>query len=251
MSSPIPAPTRATVAAAITGLDIVSPLGVSREEHWAAVLAGSLGLAATASFDSARLDNPISGEIPNLPMDRLPSRLIPATDRMTKISLLAAAGAIADSGADAEAPDGIGVVTAATAGGYTFGQNELQALWGRGPRHVSTHQSYAWFYAVNTGQISIRHGFKGHSGVIVADDAGGLDALAAAQRRLSRGNHTVLAGSVDSAMCPWGRVAQTSTGMTSPVTDPGAAYLPFDRRAQGWVHGEGGAHFVLQATENR
>jgi act minimal PKS chain-length factor (CLF/KS beta) len=237
----------------VTGIDIISPLGLSREEHWAAALDGATGLGPTRGFDSLRLDNPISGEVDGFSADRLPSRLLPATDRMTQMSLLIAEAAIADSGLDDAGVDRdeIGVVTAASAGGYAFGQRELQNLWSKGPRFISTHQSYAWFYAVNTGQISIRHGFKGHSGVVVADHAGGLDAVAAAARRLDRGDQAVVTGAVDSVMCPWGRVAQTSTGMTSSVADPHTAYLPFDERASGWVHGEGGAHLVLRSGDHR
>nr|AAP69574.1 putative beta-ketoacyl synthase [Streptomyces griseoflavus] len=236
------------MTAHITGIDIVSPLGLSREEHWKALLDGCSGLRATQSFDSSRYDNPISGEVPHFAPEGLPKRLLPATDRMTQMSLVAAAGAFDDSGVDTSRVDplGVGVMTASTAGGYAFGQKELQNLWSKGPRYVSTHQSYAWFYAVNTGQISIRHGCQGHSGVIVADDAGGLDAISFAARRLARGNRVMLTGSVDSTMCPWGRVAHTSTGMLSASTDARAAYLPFDARANGWVNGEGGAHLVLQ-----
>ncbi|WP_410634895.1 beta-ketoacyl synthase N-terminal-like domain-containing protein [Amycolatopsis sp. cmx-4-83] len=234
---------------AVTGLEVVSPIGLSREQHWVALLDGVSGLGPTKGFDSARLGNPISGEIAGFTPDVLPSRLLPATDRMTQLSLVTAEGAVEDSGIDVanHDPDGIGVVTSASAGGYAFGQRELQNLWSKGPKFVSTHQSYAWFYAVNTGQISIRHGYRGHSGVIVADDAGGLDAIAGAARRLDRGNHAVLTGAVDSAMCPWGRVAQTSTGLTSGHSDARRAYLPFDERASGWVHGEGGAHLVLES----
>lgn len=245
--SVIPTPTPAPV---FTGIAVISPLGLTREEHWAAVLAGVNGLAPTRSFDSARLGSPLSGEIDDLPLDQLPGRLIPATDRMTRISLLAAEAAVADSGLElAELdPDTVGVITAASAGGYAFGQQELQNLCTQGPRYVSTHQSYAWFYAVNTGQISIRHGYKGHSGVVVADGAGGLDAMAYSARRLRRGNAAVVSGAIDSVMCPWGRVAQTSTGDTSTGTNPATAYLPFDSRAAGWVPGEGGAHLVLSAA---
>lgn len=240
----------ATAAPVFTGVEIISPLGLSREDHWAAVLDGANGLAPTRQFDSARLGAPLSGEVGDLPVERLPSRLLPATDRMTKMSLLAAEGAIADSGLESAGvdPDAVGVITAASAGGYAFGQQELQNLWAKGPRFVSTHQSYAWFYAVNTGQISIRHGYKGHSGVVVADDAGGLDALAQSARRLRRGSQAVLSGAVDSTMCPWGRVAHTSTGLVSAATDPALAYLPFDTRAGGWVQAEGGAHLVLSAA---
>ncbi|MFF2142289.1 beta-ketoacyl synthase N-terminal-like domain-containing protein [Kitasatospora sp. NPDC058190] len=233
----------------ISGIDVVSPLGRSREEHWKALLDGCSGLGVTRSFDSTLYDNPVSGEVLDFDPKGLPSRLLPATDRMTQMSLVTAAGAFEDSGIDLDGVDplDIGVMTASTAGGYAFGQKELQNLWSKGPKYVSTHQSYAWFYAVNTGQISIRHGCQGHSGVIVADDAGGLDAVALAARRLARGNQIMLTGSVDSTMCPWGRVAHTSTGQLSRSADPRTAYLPFDERADGWVNGEGGAHLVLRS----
>lgn len=54
-------------------------------------------------------------------------------------------------------------------GGFEFGQRELRKLWGIGPERVSAYQSFAWFYAVNTGQISIRHGMRGHSSVLVSE----------------------------------------------------------------------------------
>ncbi len=70
------------------------------------------------------------------------------------------------------------VITASSSGGNEFGQREIQNLWGKGPLFVGAYQSIAWFYAATTGQISIRHGMKGPSGVVVAEGAGGLEALA-------------------------------------------------------------------------
>lgn len=112
--------------------------------------------------------------------DNLPSRLLPQTDRMTRLALVAADWALADAGIKPEdtAAFDMGVVTASSSGGFEFGQNELQKLWSKGSRYVSAYQSFAWFYAVNSGQISIRHGMKGPSGVLVSDQAGGLDAVA-------------------------------------------------------------------------
>ena len=63
----------------------------------------------------------------------------------------------------------MGVITASAAGGFEFGQGELQNLWARGSQYVSAYQSFAWFYAVNSGQISIRNGMKGPSGVVVSE----------------------------------------------------------------------------------
>ena len=94
------------------------------------------------------------------------------------------------------------VVTAASAGGFEFGQKELQALWSKGPAYVSAYQSFAWFYPVNTGQISIRHGMRGPGSALVAEQAGGLDALAKARRHVREGTALMLAGAVDGSLCP-------------------------------------------------
>lgn len=120
----------------------------------------------------------------------------------------------------------------------------------QGGQHVSAYQSFAWFYAVNSGQISIRGGLRGPSSVIVSDQAGGLDALAQARRQIRKGTSVVVSGAVDASICPWGWVAQLTSGRLSTAADPEHAYLPFDDRAAGHVPGEGGALLVLEAEEH-
>jgi len=142
----------------------------------------------------------------------------------------------------------MGVVTANASGGFEFGQRELQKLWSKGSRFVSAYQSFAWFYAVNTGQISIRHGMRGPCGVLVTEQAGGLDAVAEARRNIRRGTRVVLTGGMDASLCPWGLVAQITSGGLSSCDDPSRAYRPFDHGASGWVPGEGGAILVLEAA---
>jgi act minimal PKS chain-length factor (CLF/KS beta) len=68
----------------------------------------------------------------------------------------------------------------------------------QGGQYVSAYQSFAWFYAGNTGQISIRHALRGPSGV-VGEQAGGLDAVAKARRAVRRGTALVLTGGLDGA----------------------------------------------------
>ena len=82
----------------------------------------------------------------------------------TRLALVAAQGAIDGRrrGHRARMPDyDMGIVTANASGGFEFSQREFQKLWSQGPEHVSAYESFAWFYAVNTGQISIRHGMRG------------------------------------------------------------------------------------------
>ncbi|MDT0303929.1 ketosynthase chain-length factor [Streptomonospora wellingtoniae] len=237
----------------VTGLGIVSPNGAGIEEFWARTLAGDSGIATVTRFDPASYPSRLAGEVTDVAVeDNLPNRLLPQTDRMTRLSLVATDWALADAGADtAELPEfGTGVITAASSGGFEFGQNELQKLWRKGSRHVSAYQSFAWFYAVNTGQISIRNEMRGPSGVLVADQAGGLDALGQARRQVSKGTGLIVTGGVDGSICPWGWVAQTAQGRLSTENSPDRGFLPFDARAAGHVPGEGGAILIVEDAES-
>ncbi len=243
-------PTRSTTGpVAVTGIGVVAPNGLGAADHWAATLRGESGIGPVTRFDAGGYPARLAGEVPGFEArDHLPDRLLPQTDHMTRLALVAADWALADAGVDpAELPDfAMGVVTASSSGGFEFGQNELRALWSRGSRYVSAYQSFAWFYAVNTGQISIRHGLRGPSSVVVSDQAGGLDALAQACRQIAAGTPAMLSGGVDGSICPWGWVAQLAGERLSTSDDPHRAYLPFDPAAAGHVPGEGGALLVLE-----
>jgi len=232
-----------------TGIGVVAPNGVGVDDYWSATLAGRTGIGRVRRFSPDGYPSTLAGEVRGFEAtEYLPGRLIPQTDHMTRLALVAADLAIAHSGVRiGELPEfGAGVMTASSAGGFEFGQRELEKLWRKGPRSVSAYQSYAWFYAVNTGQISIRNRLRGASGVLVTDQAGGLDALAQARRQLRRGNTVMLAGGVDGSVCPWGWVAQMAAGRMSRGDDPDRAYLPFDAAANGHIVGEGGALLVME-----
>jgi act minimal PKS chain-length factor (CLF/KS beta) len=235
--------------AVVTGLGVIAPNGLTTAAFWAATLAGRTGLRRITRFDPGPYPVTVAGEVTGFdPGAHLSSRLLPQTDHMTRMALVASDQALADAGVrPAELPEfALGVVTASASGGFEFGQRELEKLWSRGAGHVSAYQSFAWFYAVNTGQISIRHGMRGPSGVLVAEQAGGLDAVAQARRQLRTGTELVVTGGVDSSLCPWGLVAQIPSGRLSHDADPATAYRPFAPDASGHVPGEGGAILVLE-----
>lgn len=236
----------------VTGLGVASPNGLGARDHWEATRGGKSGIGRLTRFDPSGYPAKLAGEIPGFAAEEhLPSRLIPQTDRMTRIALAAADWALADAGVSPDELAGfdMGVVTASASGGFEFGQNELRKLWGQGSQYVSAYQSFAWFYAVNSGQISIRNGMKGPSGVVVSDQAGGLDAVAQARRQIRKGTRLVVSGGVDASLCPWGWVAQLASGRLSTSEEPARAYLPFDRDAAGFVPGEGGAILILEDAE--
>jgi act minimal PKS chain-length factor (CLF/KS beta) len=237
----------------VTGIGVAAPNGLGAGDYWSATVDGRGGIGPVTRFDATRYPARLAGEVPGfVAKEHLPSRLLPQTDHMTRMALVAADWALADA---RMAPGGLpdfetGVVTASSSGGFEFGQRELENLWSKGGSHVSAYQSFAWFYAVNTGQISIRNGMRGPSGVVVSDQAGGLDALAQARRQIRNGTRMVVSGGVDGALCPWGWVAQMAGGRLSTSEEPERAYLPFDASARGHVPGEGGAILVLEDAES-
>ncbi|MEV5850315.1 ketosynthase chain-length factor [Streptomyces sp. NPDC048288] len=238
-----------TTPVVVTGLGIAAPNGLGTKDFWAATLRGESGIGPVTRFVPDQYPARLAGEVPGfVAEDHLPGRLLPQTDRMTRLALVAADWALEDAEvtpSELNAYD-MGVITASSSGGFEFGQNELQKLWSKGGQYVSAYQSFAWFYAVNTGQISIRNGMKGPSGVVVSDQAGGLDALAQARRQIRKGTRLIVSGAIDASICPWGWVAQLAAERLSRQDDPDRAYVPFDALADGHVPGEGGAILVLE-----
>ncbi|QMV21220.1 ketosynthase chain-length factor [Streptomyces sp. SCUT-3] len=238
-----------TVTTVVTGLGVAAPNGLGRDAYWKAVLAGHSGIGRVTRFDVSRYPSRLAGQIDDFdPSEHLPGRLLPQTDHSTRLAYAAADWALDDAqvGAGDLRDYDMGVVTANALGGFDFTHREFRKLWSRGPEYVSVYESFAWFYAVNTGQISIRHKMRGPSAALVAEQAGGLDALGHARRTVRRGTPLVVAGGVDSALDPWGYASQLSGGMVTTATDPLRAYLPFDAAASGHVPGEGGALLVLE-----
>ncbi|WP_309057392.1 beta-ketoacyl synthase N-terminal-like domain-containing protein, partial [Streptomyces sp.] len=198
-----------TASVVVTGLGVAAPNGLGTQDYWSATLGGKHGIGRITRFDPSAYPARLAGEVPGfVAEDHLSSRLLPQTDRVTRLALVAADWALKDAGADpGQLPEfDMGVITASAAGGFEFGQGELQNLWSRGSQYVSAYQSFAWFYAVNSGQISIRNGMKGPSGVVVSEGAGGLDAVAQARRQIRKGTALIVTGALDASICPWGWV---------------------------------------------
>jgi act minimal PKS chain-length factor (CLF/KS beta) len=238
-----------STSAVVTGIGTMVGDGAGVEAYWKAVLDGRSWIRPIQRYDASRYSARLAGQIAGFdPAKHLPSRLIPQTDRVTRLALVAADEALADARvtergyADYE----MGVVTSNASGGWEFTHTEMNKLWNRGPAQVSVYESFAWFYAANTGQISIRNGMRGASGVLVADQAGGLDAIGLARRNLRRGAKLMVTGGLDSSLDPWGWLSHFSGGEVSTAVEESDAYLPFDAAAHGYVPGEGGAILVLE-----
>jgi act minimal PKS chain-length factor (CLF/KS beta) len=236
--------------ALVTGLGIIAPNGIGVEEYWSATLTGKSGIRRLAHLDPAPYPVRLGGVAENfVTAEHVPSRLAAQTDRWTALGLAAAVWAFEDAGVEPDAlPEyEFGVVTASSSGGNEFGQREIERLWAQGPSFVGAYQSIAWFYAATTGQLSIRHGARGPCGVLVSEQASGLDALAEARRLVRSGTRLVLSGGTEAPLSPYAMVCQLASGRLSTVDDPDRCYVPFDVAASGYVPGEGGAILLVES----
>jgi 3-oxoacyl-(acyl-carrier-protein) synthase len=239
--------------AVITGIGVVAPNGIGTEQFWSATRAGQGGIKRISRFDPSKYATQLAGEVEDFKAnDYIEQRLIVQTDRWTWMDLAAAKMALDDAGIvpAQEPPYSMSVVTASGSGGNEFGQKEIQSLWGKGPIFVGAYQSIAWFYAASTGQISIKHGMKGASGVIISEAAGGLDALAQACRAIRRGGEIVVSGAGEAPIGPYALTCQMQNGRLSTRTDPATAYRPFDADASGYIPGEGSAILLVEELEH-
>lgn len=254
--SAAPLTTRPDVArrSVVTGIGVVAPNGIGTEPWWEATRAGECGIGPIERFDASKYATRLGGEVDDFdPKEHLEKRLIVQTDRWTQMGLAATQMALQDAGFDsaahAEDPWRQGVITASSSGGNEFGQREIQHLWSKGPVFVGAYQSIAWFYAATTGQISIRHSLKGPCSVVAAEGAGGLEALQHARRSIRRGVDLVVSGGVEAPIAPYALTCQLGNGRLSTASDATEGYRPFDRRANGYLPGEGGAILVMEHAE--
>jgi act minimal PKS chain-length factor (CLF/KS beta) len=242
-----------TGAVVATGLGVVAPNGLGAPAFWDNLLAGKTGIDRVSRFDPSGYDMTLVGEVKDFDAaDYLPGALIARTDRMTHFALAATAMALEDADADPSSfPEyEMAVITSNSAGGVEYGQRELAKLQSRGPKHVGAFMSIAFFYAANTGQISIKQKMRGPSVVVCAEQAGGLDAIGHARRIIRRGALLAVTGGTDAPNSPAGYVAQATTRRISVGTAPLTAYRPFSSTAGGYVPGEGGAMIIMEDAAN-
>ena len=217
----------------ITSIALVNRLGLETEGVWRALLDGATPVRP-GTYPGPDHDGVDAG---------LASRTRIQSDPTTHVALHLS-DRLLEAAPPASGPFDTGVMLANTFGGMTFGQRELSNLYRKGPRAVSPYQSFAWFFAANTGQVSIRHGLKGPSGTVSSEACGGLDAIGQADRLIAEGQPRMVTGAVDGSSAPFAVAVQYAH--PAAAADPAARYQPLTTGSDGFVPGEGGCFLLLE-----
>ena len=239
---------------AITGLGLVTPIGIGPDEVWARLHQGRSAVETITRFDPSPFRSRIAAEIPDFdPVERLTSRQARRTDRCSQLGLAAAQLALDASHLNlAElAPDRVGVLMGTALGGVGFAEQENTKYVNGGVRDVDPLLALTVFGGALSCNIAIAHGISGVNATNAMSCASGTLAIGDAFRAVARGEADVmLAGGSEAPLYPlcYGAFSLIRA-MSTRNDDPGTASRPFDRGRDGFVMGEGAAVLVIESLE--
>jgi 3-oxoacyl-[acyl-carrier-protein] synthase II len=248
----------------VTGMGVVTPLGIGVEHVWKRLLAGESGIGAIQSFDVADLPAKIAGQIPHgskadgkLDLNEwMPAKDQRKMDRFIQLALVAAAEAVEDSGwlpEDEEGRCATGVMIGSGIGGLqTIFDASQQVLEGKA-RRLSPFFIPSALINLASGHVSIKYGFKGPNHSVVTACATGVHAIGDAARLIAYGDADVMvAGGSEAAVCTLGIAGFcASRALSTGFNDtPARASRPWDKDRDGFVMGEGAGVLVLEEYEH-
>jgi 3-oxoacyl-[acyl-carrier-protein] synthase II len=239
----------------VTGLGLVTPLGVGVEETWSAAVAGRSGIKTVAGFDASAFPTRIAGEVSDFKAeDWLDAKEVRRNDRFIHFALAASAMAIKDAGLEPEKEDRerIGCIIGSGMGGIRWIEDTVITLKERGHRKVSPFFVPAVVINLAPGQVSLKYGFKGPNFSTVSACATGNHALGEAMLLIERGLCDVaIAGGTEATITPLGFAGfLASRAMSERNDEPARASRPFDKGRDGFVAAEGAGILVLETYEH-
>ncbi len=249
----------------ITGMGIVSPLGVGLDKNWAALTSGKSGIRKITRFDVSDMSSQIAGLVPyqnegfedGFNADNaMPPKEQKKVDTFILYGIMAADEAVADSGwapQTDEERERTGVMIGSGIGGLQSIYETSETLIQKGPRRVSPFAVPAMLINLASGHVSIKHGFKGPNHSVVTACATGSHAIGDAARLIALGDADVMvAGGAEAAVNRLGvaSFAACRALSTSYNDNPEAASRPFDEGRDGFVIAEGSGIVVLEELEH-
>ncbi len=239
----------------VTGVGLVSPVGVGTEETWAALLRGDSGIDRISLFDPDRYSCKFAGEVKGFVPEKFVDRKdVKKMGRFIQFAMAAAQMAMEHSGLDMSAEDAerVGVYVGSGIGAFEVIEREHSKLVNSGPDRVSPFFITATIANLAAGQISIRYGATGPNLTCATRARPGRTALA---RRFGSFN----GGDADAMICGGSEAAVTPLSvagfsamraLSTRNDDPARASRPWDRGRDGFVVGEGAGILVLEEREH-
>ena len=235
----------------ITGIGILSPVGLDTASSWSALLAGQSGVAPIQGFDPERIETRIACEMkgfdPETVMERKEARKL---DRCSLTAVAAAREAWAQSGASMDDPGRVGVIVGSAFGGAATIQSGMQTFFEKGPHRIGPHLHGAMLVDTPGFEIARDLGALGTNFSVTAACATGASAIGVAADLVASGNMDVcLAGGVDTLITEYilgGFCNMKVLGAPREGEDVTTASRPFDATRDGFVLGEGATVVVLE-----
>ena len=238
----------------VTGVGLVSPLGIGTAESWQGLVEGRSGAGHITRFDASDFSSRIACEVKGFdPLEFADRRDARKMDTFIQYGLAASLFAAEDAGLESplENPDRVGVVISSGIGGFETIEREHRKLLEKGPRRISPFFVPAMVVNLAAGWVSIRLGAKGPNSAMATACSAGAHAVGEAFRLVRYGHADVMvAGGAEATITPMCIGGFASMKALSTRNDePERASRPFDRDRDGFVVGEGAGILILEERE--
>jgi 3-oxoacyl-[acyl-carrier-protein] synthase II len=239
----------------VTGVGLVSAVGIGTEETWEALLAGRSGVGTITRFDASDFSVRIAGEVKGFdPLRFVEKKDVKKMDVFIQYALAASSFAMEDAGLTItdDNADRVGVFIGSGIGGFATIEREHKVLLESGPRRISPFFIPAIIINLAAGQVSIRFGAKGPNSATATACSASAHAIGDAMKIIERGDaDAMIAGGTEAAITPMAVGGFAAMRALSTRNDePARASRPFEKDRDGFVVGEGSGVLVLEALES-
>jgi 3-oxoacyl-[acyl-carrier-protein] synthase II len=238
----------------VTGIGLVSSLGIGTEANWASLLAGTSGIGRVTRFDVSQFACQIAGEVQGFdPLDFIEKKDVKKMDVFIQYAIAASDFAMKSAALTItpEIAPRVGVFIASGIGGFGTIEREHKAYLEGGPRRISPFFIPSAIINLAAGQVSIRFGAKGPNSATCTACSASAHAIGDAWEMIRRGAaDAMIAGGSEAAITPMGLGGFAAMRALSTRNDePSRASRPFDRDRDGFIIGEGAGVLILEALE--
>jgi 3-oxoacyl-[acyl-carrier-protein] synthase II len=239
----------------VTGLGIVSPVGIGVATAWDTILAGRSGIGSITRFDASALPSRIAGEVKNFEVGKyLSAKEARRYDRFTHYGLVAAMEAVREAGLEQYTGDNerVGVCIGSGIGGLPLIEETKEAYLQHGVRKVSPFFVPGSIINMLSGLVSIQNGFQGPNFAVVSACSTANHSLGEAMRLIEYGDADIMvAGGSEATVSPLGVGGFCAArALSTRNDDPATASRPWDIDRDGFVLGEGAGVLVLEELDH-